>query len=363
MIDTLAAGPVDVVGDVHGEAEKMDALLSRLGHDEERDHEEKRQLVFVGDLVDRGPDNAAVVERVMNLTARNRARCLLGNHELKLVLGKRTARNQWFFNSTNGSRSLDCSQRKTFIDFFRSLPLVLERPDLRIVHACWNSKAIEHLRSACDMSISSTDLHEKHKMMINRDLKENGVLRQYRDERKMHADKFCAPEVLPAHADVVVRRQMENPVNVVTHGEIRKIKAPFWNGRRWRAAVNFAWWEDYDEDIPVIIGHYSRCGCTGSTDARQRAQSCLFKGIGPRDWMGPRRNVYCIDHAAGKGRHDFCDTHTDSTNNLAALRIPEWQVWWYDGSVQQLNPPNTLTALFDKKPAISPTRRTRAVTG
>ena len=59
----LPPGPVDIVGDVHGELGALDALLDRLGYVRGR-HPEGRRLVFVGDLIDRGPDSAGVLERV-----------------------------------------------------------------------------------------------------------------------------------------------------------------------------------------------------------------------------------------------------------------------------------------------------------
>jgi hypothetical protein len=56
-------------GDVHGEAGPLFQLLDVLGYDGEGTHPEGRRLVFVGDLVDRGPDSVSVVEFVHKIVS------------------------------------------------------------------------------------------------------------------------------------------------------------------------------------------------------------------------------------------------------------------------------------------------------
>ena len=87
-------GPFDIVGDVHGCREELETLLQRLGYDLARDaagrpvgarHPEGRTAVFVGDLVDRGPDSPGVLRLVMGMVAAGTAICVPGNHEQKLA--------------------------------------------------------------------------------------------------------------------------------------------------------------------------------------------------------------------------------------------------------------------------------------
>lgn len=65
-------GTFDVIGDVHGHADALDALLARLGWRNRRPPPGRR-AVFVGDLVDRGPDSPGVLDRVMDMVARGDA--------------------------------------------------------------------------------------------------------------------------------------------------------------------------------------------------------------------------------------------------------------------------------------------------
>ncbi|WP_018349709.1 polynucleotide kinase-phosphatase [Longispora albida] len=87
-------GPFDIIGDVHGCRAELETLLVRLGYVIERDdqgrpvsaaHPEGRQAVFVGDLVDRGPDSPGVLRLVMGMTGAGTALCVPGNHEQKLL--------------------------------------------------------------------------------------------------------------------------------------------------------------------------------------------------------------------------------------------------------------------------------------
>ncbi|KOG55953.1 metallophosphoesterase [Streptomyces griseoflavus] len=86
-------GPFDIVGDIHGCRSELETLLGRLGYEIERDalgrpvdarHPQGRTAVFVGDLVDRGPDSPGVLRLVMGMVAAGHALCVPGNHENKL---------------------------------------------------------------------------------------------------------------------------------------------------------------------------------------------------------------------------------------------------------------------------------------
>ncbi|WP_104524548.1 polynucleotide kinase-phosphatase [Blastococcus atacamensis] len=87
-------GPFDVIGDVHGCRAELEELLDELGYELRRDergrpvdaeHPAGRRAVFVGDLVDRGPDSPGVLRLVMGMVAAEHALCVPGNHENKLV--------------------------------------------------------------------------------------------------------------------------------------------------------------------------------------------------------------------------------------------------------------------------------------
>lgn len=88
-----------VVGDVHGRLDLLDQLLAKIHGDLDRSPANKAVLVFVGDLIDRGPDSAGVVERLRTYSRPGlKAVFLLGNHEevmLRILDGDSGQIAQW----------------------------------------------------------------------------------------------------------------------------------------------------------------------------------------------------------------------------------------------------------------------------
>ncbi|MCX7359486.1 MAG: metallophosphoesterase family protein [Alphaproteobacteria bacterium] len=90
------------IGDVHGEIEKLDRLLDFIREDA-RLRTAAYKIVFLGDLIDRGPDSRAVVERAMNAVAKGEALAVKGNHEeLMLHAYEKTESVGVFFWAENG---------------------------------------------------------------------------------------------------------------------------------------------------------------------------------------------------------------------------------------------------------------------
>lgn len=73
------------IGDVHGRADLLDACLAGIEADAARHPDRRARIVFLGDLIDRGPDSRAVLDRVLALRAQDRAVALSGNHEAMLL--------------------------------------------------------------------------------------------------------------------------------------------------------------------------------------------------------------------------------------------------------------------------------------
>jgi Calcineurin-like phosphoesterase len=106
LVQSLFDGPFDIVGDVHGEIDPLRSLMRHLGYDEDGNHPDGRRLVFVGDLTDRGPDSPAVVNFVPQLIESSRAQCVLGNRDLKVLLGDKKHDNGWVSTKSSWKISL-----------------------------------------------------------------------------------------------------------------------------------------------------------------------------------------------------------------------------------------------------------------
>ena len=100
-------GPFDIVGDVHGCFDELLTLLGELGYEVNPDHTDaehldQRRIIFLGDLVDRGPATPAVLRLVMGMAANGHAICLPGNHETNFPIAP------WRAHCRFGSQSLAC---------------------------------------------------------------------------------------------------------------------------------------------------------------------------------------------------------------------------------------------------------------
>jgi polynucleotide kinase-phosphatase len=141
-------GPFDIVGDVHGCASELRSLLTELGWRIEYDgdvavgaaHPEGRQAVFVGDLVDRGPDTPGVLRLVMGMVGAGTALCVSGNHEAKLVRALKGAKVTVSHGLAESLAQLDAESdefRTSALDFMDGLisHYVLDDGKLVVAHA------------------------------------------------------------------------------------------------------------------------------------------------------------------------------------------------------------------------------------
>ena len=141
----------DVIGDIHGHADALRRLLIKLEYTEVDGtfRHDSRKAIFAGDFVDRGPDQKEVLRIARNMCEVGSARAVLGNHEFNAIA--------WATPDGNGGYLRDHSEKNSAqhteflsqlgegspeyrdtIDWFRHLPVWLELPGLRVVHACWH---------------------------------------------------------------------------------------------------------------------------------------------------------------------------------------------------------------------------------
>ncbi|HEY3448864.1 MAG TPA: metallophosphoesterase [Myxococcales bacterium] len=144
-----SAHRLDIVGDIHGQLQGLRALGRHLGYrvDDGWTHPDGRTPVFLGDLTDRGPDSLGVAKLVFNLVDAGRAFCLMGNHEFNLVgwaLGKMKAKSS--NRDTCEAVLADRVAWQPVLDRMRDLPMAVDLPELRLVHAVWHQGAFEAVR-------------------------------------------------------------------------------------------------------------------------------------------------------------------------------------------------------------------------
>lgn len=177
----LAGGELrsyDIIGDVHGHASKLELLLERMGYaliDGAWRHP-TRIAVFVGDFVDRGPRQLDTIRIVRAMVEAGSALAVMGNHELNAIGwatpsaarpgqflrrrdGEKGASNHHHHKEFLGQIGDGSSEHVAAVEWFKTLPMFLDLPEMRVAHACWHPEAIAAIKSRLGpLGILSEDL-------------------------------------------------------------------------------------------------------------------------------------------------------------------------------------------------------------
>lgn len=161
----------DLIGDIHGYSSELKALLAKMGYQEidgTWQHPE-RKVIFLGDFVDRGPEQVETVRIARNMVESGNALAVMGNHEFNAVAwATEDPENPGEYLRPHTDKNLNqhkeflaqvgeegCEVYHNVIEWFRTLPVYLDLPDFRVVHACWHP---EHLAAIAKYTDSENRL-------------------------------------------------------------------------------------------------------------------------------------------------------------------------------------------------------------
>lgn len=150
----------DLIGDIHGCAQSLAALLGELGYRQIDGvfRHAFRKVVFLGDFIDRGPLQREVVRIARSMVEAGQALAVMGNHEFNAIayftpstgpgkhLRPHSEKNRGQHREFLAAYEDDPEAYADVIEWFRSLPLWLDLDGVRIVHACWDQEWIERIR-------------------------------------------------------------------------------------------------------------------------------------------------------------------------------------------------------------------------
>jgi hypothetical protein len=146
----------DIIGDIHGHADTLRALLEKLGYEKQDGvyRHSKRRAIFVGDFIDRGPKIRETLQTVRAMVDAGAALAVMGNHEYNaLCFHTPDGRGGYFRPHTREKTrqhqaTLDQivnpypDEWREWLAWFKTLPLFLDLGGLRVVHACWDEEQI-----------------------------------------------------------------------------------------------------------------------------------------------------------------------------------------------------------------------------
>jgi len=295
----------DIIGDLHGHFDELTALLTKLGYHESQGawRHSDRKAIFVGDFIDRGPKQLETVMTVRRMVDSGSAQAIMGNHELNAIA--------WFLPDTDSPGEYlrphfsekwgdkNRKQHKAFlavvednpalhmeiIDWFLTLPLWLDLPELRVAHACWHPVWMDWLKPRL------TDHN-----CLGRDLMPAAVKEPLDEDEKDTPEPtlFKAVEVLTKGIELVLPKP-HSFVDKDGHQRTR-VRARWWDceARTYRQAAMLdeptcrALPDDpvpehkrapYTDTVPLFVGHYWETGTPAPFAT----------------------NVACVDYSVAKG--------------------------------------------------------------
>ncbi len=152
----------DLIGDVHGCAKSLELLLGKLGYRKRAGvyRHSRRQAIFLGDIVDRGPRIREALHLVRDMVEQGAAQIVMGNHEYNFLcyctpggpgsgddwLREHNPRHHRILKETLEQLAAYPADQADFLDWFKTMPLFLDEEGFRVVHACWHAELIARFK-------------------------------------------------------------------------------------------------------------------------------------------------------------------------------------------------------------------------
>ncbi|MES2598283.1 MAG: metallophosphoesterase [Verrucomicrobiota bacterium] len=294
----------DLIGDIHGQHEKLAGLLQRLGYARSGStyrHPEGRQVIYLGDYIDRGPAIRETLHTVRGMVEAGDALAIMGNHEYNAVAAETPDGQGDFLRSIaknrNGQKETKAqftgldSEWEEWKQWMKHLPMYLDLGGLRAVHACWDAGRIAKLQGR---SINDDDFLRL------------SATRQTPEFRAVE-NVLKGPELSMPSGHVFTDKEGI---------ERRSVRVRWWDIPGTAQVSNLAMPEPFDvpgdaephdlrripvygpEEPPVFVGHY---------------------------WMPPLRpraplaaNIACLDYSAAFGKNPLTAYRWDGEKVLSA---------------------------------------------
>ena len=149
----------DIIGDIHGNDEKLVTLLQKLGYHQDHNafFHPHRKIIFLGDFIDKGKNSRKVLALVRGMVEQGHAYAVVGNHEWFLIgyftknkqgqyLRSHTEEHRQQLSPTLDNFFGDLPALLDYVDWLKTLPLFLSLEGIRAVHAYWHAPSVNLLR-------------------------------------------------------------------------------------------------------------------------------------------------------------------------------------------------------------------------
>lgn len=259
----------DLIGDIHGHADELRALLHHLGYRPDAAgtprHPAGRQVIFLGDYVDRGPKIRETLQLVRAMVDGGAALAILGNHEYNALAfwqfhpeggHLRPHKPQHILQHLETIRAFHTAELfdewLDYLAWFRTLPLALELPGLRAVHACWEPRHIAYLRQELPDLCLTTDFLLRASRRDSPEYTATEVTLKGREVSLPGGLSFADKD--GHRRDLMRVRWWQNPATAAAYHDYYLEDLAELRGQPLDAASLDPW--HYQDEKPVFFGHY-----------------------------------------------------------------------------------------------------------
>jgi bis(5'-nucleosyl)-tetraphosphatase (symmetrical) len=242
------------IGDLQGCLASFEALQAKLP--------DVRRLIFVGDLVNRGPQSLATLRVVRDLVQSGHAVALLGNHDLHLLAVDAGIRPQ--HDSDTLQEILDAPDRRVLIDWLRSLPLAHEEAGHLLVHAGVPPQ----------WTLAQTlERAEEVRQRLLRDDYRDFLRRMYGNEPDLWTDRLSGDDRLRFIVNALTR------LRIVDHAGRMHLR--FKDGAAAAPAGSMPWFDHPQRatrGTPIVFGHWSTEALVQRSNVTGIDTGCVWGG-------------------------------------------------------------------------------------
>lgn len=160
----------DIIGDIHGYYKNLISLLLKLGYIKDGEvykHPKGRKVLFLGDYIDRGKYQKAVLDLVRKMVDSDNAIALMGNHEFNAIcygtkingdyIRPHIDKNKKQHDAFLKEYPCGSGEHTEMIEWFKTLPIYFENETIRCIHATWDTKTLNKIKKSLNKNNTLTD--------------------------------------------------------------------------------------------------------------------------------------------------------------------------------------------------------------
>jgi len=247
---------IDFIGDVHANEQLLIKLLKKLDYEKKNGvykHPDNRLVCFLGDFINVGKENKAVISLIRKMYDNNNAIIINGNHEINLlilqlkysIIKKNRIKKKYEIYSSLLNEFKTYDERKSLINWLNTLPILIKTDNFIAIHAFWD---INHYNNISSIIHPFPNSQTAAECLINpyfaakQELLDiiNGkrITIESADYKQSFRFKWWSPYIGKSYKSIIISHKSENIPDIeISKQHLSELKVNYGN-------------------LPIFFGHY-----------------------------------------------------------------------------------------------------------